>query len=227
MWKTFSSISPEGGAVFPELAGDHPSAADAAPGNPKARGPQTIREAERAAQSLVEAARQKAAILAQEGYRDGRLQGHAEALAEARDRCRQVARALEAAVERLHGLEEAFHSQATEAIVSLALAVAERLCREVVAQDPAAILSTVRTALTLLPEAEEVTLRVHPDQAAMLQSHREELLGLLEGARSFRLLPDPAVESGGCLVEGPGGLVDATLAAQLAEAGRRLRGEPR
>jgi len=225
MSKMLWSITPDHGGAFPELVADPPPCAEA-PITERARRHQLIREAEREAQALVEAARQKAAILAQEGYRDGRLQGHAEALAESRDRCRHVAQALETAAERLHNLEEEFRSQAAEAIVSLALAVAERVCREAVAQDPTAILSTVRAALTLLPEAEEVTLRVHPDLAAMVQSHREELLGLLEGARSLRILPDPAVESGGCLVEGPGGLVDATLAAQLAEAGRRLRREP-
>lgn len=213
-------------AVFPELARD-PSRPEASlPAHARRRAHQIVREAERDAQALVEAARQKASAMAAEGYRDGRLQGQAEALAEMRGQIQQLAAALETAITRIRCLEEDFRARAIEVVVELALAVAERICRDRFRQDPAAILPTVQEALTLLPEAGEIVVRMHPDQLATLRGYRDGPLGRLESEWNLRLLPDPSMEVGDCLVETPASLVDATLAEQLDEARRRLRGLP-
>lgn len=218
---------PVRGAVLPELAGD--GAPWPVPGRKDRRlhAHQILREAEREAQALVEAARQKAAALTEEAYREGKLQGRGEALAEAREHCQAGAAALEAAARRLRSLDEEFRTKAGEAIVSLALAVAEHVCRREIRQDPALILSTIREALTLLPGLEEIVVRLHPEQFALIQEHRNELLGTQDAMRALRLVADPRIEPDGCLVETPGCLVDASLPAQLEEARRRLRGDPR
>jgi len=214
-------------AILPELVGD--GAPWLVPGgnDRRLRAQQILREAEQEAQVLVTAARQKAAALTEEAYREGKLQGRAEALAEARERCQAGAAALEAAARQLQSLDEEFHTKAGEAIVSLALAVAEHVCRREIRQDPALILSTIREALTLLPELEEIVVRLHPEQCAFIQDHRNELFGTQDAMRALRLVADPRIEPDGCLVETPGCLVDASLPAQLEEARRRLCGDPR
>ncbi len=220
------SAAPLERAVFPEFAGGGLPSADASPADPAARAHQIVREAEREAQTLVEAARQRAAIVAQEGYREGRLQGRAEALAEGRGRLQQAAGGLEAAAARLHTLEAEFRARVSETIVSLALAVAERICRAEIAHDPAVILRAVQEAVGLLPEPGDVVVRVHPEQLAMLQEHRAGGPGTGGIATGLRFLSDPTVDPGDCLVETPDCLVDATLATQLEAARQRLRSIP-
>jgi flagellar assembly protein FliH len=173
----------------------------------------------------MEAARQKAAAAVEAGHREGRLQGHAEALAESRERLQRLVAALETAAARIGALEEEVRSQGAETVVRLALAVARRILGAEASQEPAVVLRAAQTALHLLPESGEVVVRVHPDQHAILQAHRGELLEAREGVTSLRFQADTAIEPGGCLVEAPGSLADATIAAQLEEAGRRLRGE--
>jgi flagellar biosynthesis/type III secretory pathway protein FliH len=64
-----------------------------------------------------------------------------------------------------------------------------------------------------------MAIRVNPGDVELLTEHRGELLGVLESAR---LISDPAIASGGCVVEVNGGLVDARLESQLQEAARLL-----
>jgi len=208
-------------AIFPELMTGRSAAADET-----ARVLQIVRTAEREAQGLIEAARQKAVVTTQEAYREGRLQGHAEAVEEARAQFQQLTTALEAAMRRLRTLEEQFRAQAGQSIVHLALAVAERICRTQMLQDPEATLRAVQAALALLPEAGDITIRIHPDQLSKLEEHRAELLGQLGGRGDLRFVSDPSVEAGGCQVETVGCLAENTLTAQLDEARRRLLGEP-
>jgi len=214
-------------AVFPDLAAGKSPDTSACAQDLGARAHQILQEAEQEAQTLLGAARQKAASLEQEGYRDGLLQGRAEAFAEARTGIQQLVTALGAGAARLRSLEEEFRRHAGETVIDLALAVAERILRAEVARDSRATLRVVQAALDALPEHGEVVVWIHPDQCAMLQDHRSELLAAAEGATALRILGDPTVEAGGCRVETPGSLVDATLSGQLEEARRRLRGDPR
>jgi flagellar assembly protein FliH len=110
-------------------------------------------------------------------------------------------------------------------VVDLALAVAERILHAQIARDPAAILNVVRNALALLPSPGEIVIRIHPDALALLQAHRDALEDIVPDATSLRIIGDPSLSVGGCVVETPHSLVDATFPAQLEEARRRLREE--
>ena len=216
---------PAQAAVLPELAAGSARGPTRPESDPELRAHQRLGEAERQAQALLAAARQKAARVTEEAIRDGRLQGQAEGRSEARASLQALVTGLTAAGARLQTLEETFRTQAPAIITELALAVAGRLCRAAAAQEPAAILETVREALALLPEPGEVTVRIHPDHFAILQDHWLGLSDYLGEAAALQFLADPAVEAGGCIVEAAGGLVDATLAGRLEEARRRMLGE--
>ncbi len=213
-------------AVFPELgarrSGPPTSAAEGDPARPHA----ILRRAEAQAQALVEAARQKAAAQLQEGYREGQLQGRGEALAECREQLANLVASLATAVSRVEALEHEIRSQGTQLIVTLAQAVARRILQAEITADPAAVLGVVRGALGGLPAAGDIVVRIHPAQQAILEQQQTALQECCLERTTLRVLADPAVEPGGCLVEAPGCLVDATVTRQLEEAARRLRETP-
>jgi flagellar assembly protein FliH len=217
-------------AVFPELAGDGLGFGAVMDAGVQPRSHQILHRAELEAQALVESARQRAAVLAQEGYRDGRLQGRAEAFAEVQSGLQQLLAALEAAGKRLRDLEEDFRARSEETVISLAVEVAGRILRAEVAKDPGATLRSVRAALAVLGERGgepgEIVVRVHPDQCELLRGRPWPPVNGLPAGTALRFTPDPNMEAGGCLVETPTYLVDATLASQLDEARRRLCEEP-
>jgi flagellar biosynthesis/type III secretory pathway protein FliH len=206
-------------AVFPELVRRSGAMVGA---HASDRAETALERAERQAQALMESARRKASVLMDEARRDGLLQGRAEALADAQATLRTLTESLVAARDRLHALETEFRGRCDALVVDLALAVAERILGAEVARDPEVTLRTVKTALMSLPAPDHVVVRVHPAAAELLQAHRQALQDVAPDRPGLRVTGDPAVAPGGCVVETPHSVVDATFSAQLGEARRRL-----
>ncbi|MFB3816381.1 MAG: FliH/SctL family protein [Candidatus Methylomirabilales bacterium] len=185
-----------------------------------------VREAERQAQALMEAAKHRAAAQVEAGHREGVRQGRAEAVAEARESLRRCLESLDAAAGRLRELEEQLLVRGESLVVELALAVAERLLRAELPRDPEAVVRAARAALAACPEPGELVLRVHPSQRALLEEAGLGHPDVLPAGATLRIADDPALLPGECRVQGPACLVEATLAAGLAEARRRLLEEP-
>lgn len=186
----------------------------------QARG--VLERAERQAQAVMEAARQKAAAVVAEGHREGYVQGQAEGMREGQARAAALAHSLEEAVARLWTLEGEWRARAEQTLVTVAVGLAERILLRAAAEDPEALLRTAAAALAALPTGGDITLRVAPGLAESLEGHLTGLMALAPTGSRLRVRADEAVRGGGCLVEGPATLVDATYAAQLAEAQRRL-----
>jgi flagellar assembly protein FliH len=215
-WQTSAAAA----VVFPELIRRcGPSGSSAALDGP---GHAILEQAEGQAQALMVSARRKAAALLEEARREGALQGRAEGLAEARQGLQELTGSLTAACERVRALEGECRARLEDLIVTLALATAERVLHAEITQNPAAILEQVKSALAALPAGGDVVIRVHPTCADRLRTHREELMESAPEPAGLRVVADPAVATGGCLVETPHSVVDATFPVQLAEARRRL-----
>jgi flagellar assembly protein FliH len=219
-WQTSAAAA----AVFPELIRRRgPSGSSAALDGPDHA---ALQQAEGQAQALMASARRKAAALLEEARREGAAQGRAEGLAEARQGLQELTGSLASACERIRALESECRARLEDLIVTLALATAERVLHTEIAQNPAAILAQVKSALAALPAGGDVVIRVHPSCADRLRAHRAELLESRPEATGLRVVADPAVATGGCVVETPHSVVDATFPVQLAEARRRLLEAP-
>jgi len=174
-----------------------------------------LAEAESRARNLeATAAREREATRArarEEGLNEGRAAGFAEAsllLAEARARSRR--------------LEE----NARDWAIPLARAMAGKIVGRALELDPSIMTEIVERALEASRAREgEVVLRVHPRDAAELESTRATWLKRLAHAIEVRVLADEAVARGGCVVETAVGRLDARLDSQLAAFEQALRGE--
>jgi flagellar assembly protein FliH len=213
-------------AVFPELVGGQECGLLTAPPTVEDQAQTILAQADRQAQALMGSARQKAASLVDAWHHEGVLQGRAEGLAETRHSLQELTRALSAGCERLATLENECRVRAEELIVDVGLAVAERILRAEVAQNRTVMLGVVKGAVAALPEPGPTTIRIHPDGADLVQAHLDEVAAQAPGISSIRILADPSVALGGCVVETPHSVVDAAFPAQLAEARHRLLEAP-
>lgn len=92
-------------------------------------------------------------------------------------------------------------------LVTLALSVAQKL----VAGFPIApgmVEAAVRDALSQVEGTAQFTVRLHPEDLALLQTSESPLLSG-DGVREFRFLASPDVTRGGCMVQTQFGTVDA------------------
>lgn len=152
----------------------------------------------------------------QAGYDEGRRDAERECGAARSELERARAALVEAAVQ-LDGQRAAALAVAEEDVASLAFSVAEAvLQRELrLADDPGR--DAVARALALLPSEVDVVVRLHPADAALVESWSEE-------GRKVTVVADPAVEPGGCLADAGACSIDAQVSTALARVRKVLCG---
>ncbi|WP_426104794.1 FliH/SctL family protein [Massilia sp. TSP1-1-2] len=133
-----------------------------------------------------------------------------------------------AQVERCRGLASQIEEARSAAIARAELAMVDiafaAVCRIIGEQGVAraTIAAAVSAAIAANRSRDQLTVRLHPDDAALLNE------GALPG-EGLRYAPDPLVSLGGCIVESAGGTLDARFETQLAllaaalKAARALR----
>ncbi|HET6976016.1 MAG TPA: type III secretion system stator protein SctL [Pyrinomonadaceae bacterium] len=106
-------------------------------------------------------------------------------------------------------------------VLRLAVKIAEKILGRELARDKKAVADIVATALRQARRNEMITLRVNPTDLPVVEQHRQRFEHL--GRNQFLdIVPDPAVATGGCVIESESGAIDAQLATQLRVIERAL-----
>jgi flagellar assembly protein FliH len=114
---------------------------------------------------------------------------------------------------------DGLHQDMARTLAISATHLAQRIVRSELVTHPALVAQVAQEALdTLLLSARHITLRVHPDDQPLVAMGAADVLD----ARGARLLADPAMARGGCLVESDIGVIDATLETRWRRAAASL-----
>jgi flagellar assembly protein FliH len=115
------------------------------------------------------------------------------------------------------------HETVEEEVASLAFSIAQKVLRDLIADNREVVLTQVRAALAHLHESGLVRIRVHPSDLSILESARNALSQSPHGLLSLKFETDSSISPGGCLVHASSLLIDATLETQLLRLGEALR----
>jgi type III secretion protein L len=162
------------------------------------------------ARGIIEAAERQAQTLLAEAHRlrddsleASRRQGYREGLAQWDEARSGMLRARESLDAKYEG-----------ELVRLSVKVAEKIIGEELRTRPETIVSIVRECLFGIRNAQNLTVRVNPEE-------REEVLRQIDslqrevGLSNIQVIADASVSRGGCIVESERGIVDARLETQL------------
>jgi hypothetical protein len=94
-------------------------------------------------------------------------------------------------------------SELQQAVVELSVAIASQLTYRIIETGEFAVEKMVEDAVSRLPAAEHVTLRLNPEDLALFHQRLKAIPATALDARSLQLSADPAVKRGGCLAELP------------------------
>ncbi len=150
----------------------------------------------------------------QQGLREGKAKGEAEALQHFDPLFSRLART----IEDLAAAGRQLRKDAEEDVVRLAITIARRILHRELHVDPDALLGIVRAALDRLDARELHRIRVHPDDAPRLT----EELARLSLPKRIEISPDRSLERGALLFETARGTLDASFETQLDEIDRGL-----
>ena len=158
-----------------------------------------------------------------EGHSAGRQAGRDEVVAELRPQLLAELQALEALRTALDARVAALDAEVAPQLSALALSCAQRIVADHVRNSAHAIEPLLRPVLAGLGRQwQQARLRVHPDDLALVQT-----VTAREAAEvRWQFVADPFIERGGCLLEGPSGRMDLTLAARWAALQDALGVEP-
>lgn len=170
-----------------------------------------------------EAPRPDPAVLVKEarqaGYQDGYRDGLAALESFKQQQSAQMAAFMSdqvgTLVTDLHQRLESLEQQLSGRIAGVALELARQVVRNEIATRPELVVAVAEEALaTLLSSARDVVLRLSPDDFAMAQGSLQDHLR----TRGARVVADPHISPGGCLVESDIAVVDATVEARWRQA---------
>jgi flagellar assembly protein FliH len=156
------------------------------------------------------------------GLEEGRKQGRDEALAEQREQLAGLVAALSASCADLETSRVALEAEAKQAVVRLALAIAQRVTKRQGALDAAVALANVEEALKLVVHSADVRIAVHPSHKATLADVLPRIGAQWPNLKHVELIADGTLVPGGCRVYTGGGVIDADLELQLERIAREL-----
>lgn len=185
-----------------------PPAPAPAPAPPKAAAPAT---------ADPEPPRPSFAELEREAFMKGYAQGERSGAEAAARRGEATLRRLAQTVEELAGLRTELVQKTERQVVELALAIAGRVLRREVSLDRELLVAMSRVALERLGENVSATIRLNPDDYAFIGAQAQ-----VGESSLVRVVADPLVSTGGCLVQSDFGLIDVGIDAQLGEMAAAL-----
>jgi flagellar assembly protein FliH len=149
---------------------------------------------------------------AQEAYTRGSREAEQQATARIEPAIERYA----AGAQELAAVRPRARREAEQDIVLLAVAIARKLLHREIAVDPDALLGLVKAALQRIDARELHRIRVHPDDAPVL----ERALNGPGSQRNIEVSPDTTLERGAAILETSRGNLDASVDTQLKEIER-------
>lgn len=159
-----------------------------------------------------------------EGFKKGQQDGLNAGRAELLERAAvldQLMKALDQPFEELDAAVE-------QALVDLAMTLAQALVRRELRTDPGQVVAVVREALAALPVASRhVRVCLHPSDVAVVSDALAGQGPSGEGDRGWRLQEDPSLKRGDCIVRSENSQIDASMEKRLAAVVAQLSGGER
>ncbi|MEP7305670.1 MAG: FliH/SctL family protein [Acidobacteriota bacterium] len=150
------------------------------------------------------------------GYQQGERAGAEAAGAQARGLLGRLA----GAIDEVSSTRQAMIRRTEQQVVELAMAIAKQMLQRELNVDRGLLLGMARVALDRLGDHEVATVRLHPDDYAIVDRSPDRA----SAGDQLTVVADSSVERGGCLVQCDAGLMKVGLESQFAELARTLLG---
>ncbi|MCH2115160.1 MAG: hypothetical protein MK171_09670 [Pirellulales bacterium] len=130
--------------------------------------------------------------------------------------------ALASAVQLIEDSRQEWLHHWEASIIQLASAIALRIVRRELKQQPDITLTWITESLQLAGGAAEVTVRLHPTDYQTLGSQVEQLATVMGQAAPGKIIADETISLGGCVVTTEFGSIDMQLETQLARLAEEM-----
>lgn len=108
-------------------------------------------------------------------------------------------------------------------VVELALEIVRKVLKEIRENERDVVIRQIRYALSKLTGSTRFIIRVNPADLEVASQHKEEFFKMVEEGGDIKVLEDPFVEKGGCVIETDTTTIDAQITSQLREIEEKIK----
>jgi flagellar assembly protein FliH len=174
-------------------------------------------------EQLLQEARLKVAEIEKKAYEKGFAEGQKAGIEVGERMGEALLKQYSANLVALNKLRKDLFATSEREVVRLSLEIARKIIKREVAIDEELILTLVKVALARVADQAMVTVRLNPkDYHSIERHHAAGISGSDVGTltESIRLVEDPLIARGGCIIETESGTIDARVEEQLREIER-------
>ena len=150
-----------------------------------------------------------------EAYANGFRKGEQDGVESAREKIQRAIDSLAQAAQDLTRLRQTLARESEARLVELALAIGRKIVGYEIAANREIVVTIAREALKSVGNMQEVTLKMNPADLRFLKENQASLSQLAPHISRVNLEAVDSIESGGCVVDSPCGVVDAQIDSQL------------
>ncbi len=162
------------------------------------------------------------ARIEKDAYARGHAAGVEESHTAAADQISRVLQALIDATSLVQAHEQRWLGNIEENLAASAVSIARHLIQRELTMEPSVVTDLVTRSLQQFPMERQITVRLHPDDLAIVQEviSQHALVGTEK--RAIHWFADPHIVRGGCLVDGRERVLDGRIDTALERAYRAL-----
>lgn len=151
----------------------------------------------------------------QEGYDAGFLQGEEDGRVVNDAKALEIISSIE---DILHKVEQSWHNTVKNhesRILSLICKIAEKVVFARVELDEGIVKESILNALATMPEPEEITLNICPDDYEYIEMVKDDFFERVKSLKSVAVVSNPSVTRGGCKIESSKAKVETDIQSRL------------
>ena len=182
-----------------------------------------VREEKKPVDNTVELLRQALQESEARGYQAGLEKAQAESQITLAALAARVAQ-LDSILQLLGAPLQQLDAEIEKELLQLTLAVGKQLARRELRVDPTQVIGIIRESLSQLPaSARDIRVHLHPEDAATVR----ERLAEPSQERAWKIVEDPTLSRGGCMIRTENSQLDARLDSRIAAVIANALGEER
>ncbi|OGR07466.1 MAG: hypothetical protein A2511_12065 [Deltaproteobacteria bacterium RIFOXYD12_FULL_50_9] len=167
--------------------------------------------AEQQAEEIISKAKSEAGRIEKVAHDKGFASGEAKALAEGKRKSAEIAAQFSALFAQVEEQRRAVFGQYEGEIMTLILAMVDRLVNHEVSVNPRVIKACVLKTMDFVVENSSIKIHLNPVDFEHIKEAGLNDPRFLDGRGQVQLIDDPAISMGGCLLETDFGQIDANL----------------
>lgn len=152
------------------------------------------------------------------GFSEGEEAGHAEGMKKAA----QEAERLELIITAMNSAYSGLLKKNETFIIDLICRAVEKIVYGLMAIDHNIVKRAVMEAFSLIPEPEDVTVRINTEDYEFIEHVKDDFFRNISSLKQITVIADPGIAKGGCQIECAAGEVDMNIDKRLESIKKKL-----